>query len=147
MSTLPDRMLALIGEHDTMVLATADRDGSPEAAGVFFALDLSTERPALVCSLLATSTKLAHLRQNPRAAFYIGPRAPTRWLQGAGVARLVEAPDEQAARTAQLIAGAPGAGVFIERVPVTAVVIEIRTLKLTDLTGVTPPVVVWPVTG
>jgi len=139
MSALPERMRAHIAEHQTMVLATADTDGRPEAAAVFFALE-DGARPALICTLLSRSAKLAQMRENPRAAFFIGPLEPTRWLQGSGAVRVVEDEPERTERIQQLVAGAPGAAVFVDRVPVTPIVIDVQVLKLTDLTGVQPPV-------
>jgi hypothetical protein len=140
MNQLPPRIRALLIEHHTLVLATVGSDGAPEAASIFYAPVDDSGVPALVCALLISSTKLAHLRVNPRAGVYIGPQRPTRWLQGAVVARIVDAPDERERRLAQLLAHAPDAGIFVERVPVTPVVLSIRSLKMTDLTGGQPPV-------
>jgi hypothetical protein len=139
MTALSARMRALIGQHQTMVLATADTDGQPEAAAVFFTL-ADGPVPALVCALLAHSAKLARVRANPRAGFFIGPLEPTRWIQGRGAVRVVDDEPERSERIRQLVSGAPGAAVFVERVPVTPVVIAIGAMKLTDLTGTQPPV-------
>jgi hypothetical protein len=140
MNQLPPRVRALLLEYHTLVLATVGSDGGPEAASIFYAPVDDGGVPALVCALLSSSTKLAHLRVNPRAGIYIGPQNPTRWLQGAVVARIVEAPDERERRLAQLLAHAQDAGIFVERVPVTPVVLSIRSLKVTDLTGGQPPI-------
>lgn len=139
MSVLPERMRALIAEHETMVLATADADGQPEAAAVFFAFE-DGPPPVLICTLLSHSAKLAQIRANPRVGFFIGPPQPTRWLQGRGAVRIVEEEPARGERIRQLVTGAPGAAVFVERVPVTPIVIDVQGLKLTDLTGAQPPV-------
>ena len=140
MVELPARARAVLVEHQTLVLATTDGDGTPEAASVFYAPVMDGEAPALVCAFLSSSGKLGHLRANPRAGIYVGPQTPTCWVQASATARIVEAAAEREARIAQLLAHAPGARVFVERVPVTAVVLTLTRLKLTDLTGARPPV-------
>jgi pyridoxine/pyridoxamine 5'-phosphate oxidase len=136
---LPERMRALIAAHETMVLATAGADGQPEAAAVFFALE-DGPPPALICTLLSRSKKLAQIRANPRVGFFIGPPRPTRWLQGSGSVRIIEDEPARGEHIRRLVAGAPGAAVFVERVPVTPIVIVVQELKLTDLTGPQPSV-------
>jgi len=137
---LPPRARAVLEEHQTLVLATTDGDGAPEAASVFYAPVMNGEAPALVCAFLSSSAKLGHLRRNPQAGIYIGPQTPTRWVQASATARMVEDPVEREARLDQLLAHAPGARVFVERVPVTAVVLSLTRVKLTDLTGERPPI-------
>jgi nitroimidazol reductase NimA-like FMN-containing flavoprotein (pyridoxamine 5'-phosphate oxidase superfamily) len=139
---LPESVRNLLDEHRTMVVASASRNGAPEAASVFFAPEYGTESLTLVCALLSRSHKLAHLRENPRAGLYIGPQRPTRWLQATAAARILEGDEqEHARRLAHLRAHAPEAGVFVERVPVTVVIFEVERLKLTDLTGASPPII------
>jgi len=140
MNQLPARVRALLVEHHSLVLATAGADRVPQAASVFYAPVEEEDGPALICALLSRSNKLEHLRQNPRAGVYIGPQTPTRWLQGSVIARNVEEPEERERRLAQLLAHAPAARVFVERVPVTPVVFRLTALKLTDLTGEQPPI-------
>jgi hypothetical protein len=140
MDQLPPRVRSVLLEHHTLVLATVDAGGAPEAASVFYAPVDDGGVPVLVCALLSPSNKLAHLRGNPRAGVYIGPQSPTRWLQASVVATIVDTPEERESRLAQLLAHAPDAGVFVERVPVTPVVLRITSLKLTDLTGGQPPI-------
>ena len=140
MSALSARVWSVLKGYQTMVLATADPAGEPGAAAVFYAAADADDGIEIVCTLLSSSTKLAHLRRNPRAAFFIGPQTPTCWLQGAGDVRIVAEQPERGGRIAQVVAGAPGAAMFVGRVPVTPVVIRVRTIKLTDLTGGQPPV-------
>jgi hypothetical protein len=139
MDQLPARVRAVLGEYHTLVLATVGVDGTPEAASVFYA-PVEQDGLTLVCALLSSSNKLAHLRNNPRAGIFIGPREPTRWLQATAAGRIVEDAEERERRLAQLLAHAPAAGVFVERVPVTPVVFRVSALKLTDLTGAGPPI-------
>lgn len=141
MPELPEAARRLLDEHRTMVVASASRNGEPEAASVFYAPDYEADALHLVCALLSRSNKLAHLRENPRAGLYIGPQQPTRWLQASAVARIVEDDGERARRLGHLLTHAPEARVFVERVPVTVVVFDVERLKLTDLTGANPPIV------
>ncbi len=143
MVELPPRIRALLWEHTTLVMAT-ERDGRPAIASVFYAPEEHQGGVRLVCALLASSHKLANLRANPHAAVYIGPREPSRWLQAIGVATVVE--DEAAAvdAIARLIAHAPGAKVFVDRVPVVPVLVSLKAIRLTDLMGERPPFETWP---
>jgi hypothetical protein len=140
MNDLPPRVREVLGEHQTLVLATVGGDGQPEAASVFFAPDESDGGLTLVVACLSSSTKLAHLRQNPRAGIYIGPQTPSRWVQAECLVTIVEDEAERSQRLDQLIAATPAAAVFVEQVPVTAVLFRVMRLKLTDLTGEQPPV-------
>ncbi|MGH2588683.1 MAG: pyridoxamine 5'-phosphate oxidase family protein [Dehalococcoidia bacterium] len=140
MDGLPPRVRDVLGEHQTLVLATVDGNGQPEAASVFFASDEAEGGLTLVVACLSSSAKLAHLRENPRAGVYIGPQTPSRWVQAECLVTIVEDEAERSRRLAQLTAATPAAAVFVERVPVTAVLFRVTRLKLTDLTGGQPPV-------
>lgn len=142
MTDLPERIRSLLWENKTLVMAT-ERDGRPWISSVFYAPEADAGGVQLVCALLASSRKLANLRLNPRAAVYVGPREPTCWLQGEGSARVLDDPSETAAALDRLTAHAPAARVFIDRVPVVAVVLTLDSLRLTDLTGPKPPVEAW----
>jgi hypothetical protein len=140
MEQLPERVRAELARHDTLVLATTAPDGQPEAASVFFAPVVEDGRLLLVTTLLESSRKLAHLGADPRAGVYIGPREPTRWIQAECVAEEARGDETIARRKEQLVAAAPGARVFVERVPISTIVFVVTRLKLVDLTGETPPV-------
>jgi len=142
MDALPERIRSVLAGFQTMVLATAGADGQPEAASVFFAAVGDAPRFVLICAMQGRSAKLARLGENPRVGFFIGPQTPSRWLQGTGIAEAVQGDAECARLLELLVADAPGARLFVERVPVVAVVIAVRQLKLTDLTGERPPIMV-----
>jgi hypothetical protein len=142
MPELPPRTRALLWEHTTLVMAT-ERDGRPWIASVFYAPEQDASGARLVCTLLATSRKLANLRLNPRVAVYVGPHEPTRWLQATGVATLVEEPAVVQDAIGRLTAHAPAARVFIDRVPVVPVIVALESARLTDLTGEQPPMERW----
>src|SRR6266446_900604 len=80
-------------QHDTMILATAEH-GQPWTAGVFFAHEITADgRLVLYATMLKGSRKLETLQKNPRVGFYVGPREPTRWLQGSGRAVVARNPE------------------------------------------------------
>lgn len=145
MPDLPPRIHDLLSERTTLVLAT-ERDGRPWVASVFCAPDLDGPGVRLLCALLASSRKLANLRANPRVAVYLGPQEPTQWAQATGTAAVVEGPGASAA-LARLTAHAPGAQMFVERVPVVPVALTLNAIKLTDLTGEAPVIEMWPDAG
>jgi uncharacterized protein YhbP (UPF0306 family) len=139
---LPPRFRALLDDHQTLVMAT-ERDGRPWIASVFYAPDVAGEGVRLFCTLLASSRKLANLAQNPRVAVYVGPREPTCWLQAEGVATVLDDPAMAEDAIARLTAHAPAARVFVDRVPVVPVRVDLESIKLTDLTGGKPPIETW----
>jgi hypothetical protein len=146
MAELPARARDLLWAETTLVIAT-ERDGRPWIASVFYAPVEQDGELRLVCTFLASSSKLANLRANPHAALYVGPREPTRWLQATAVATVLDDPALAAEAIARLTAHAPAARVFIDRVPVVPVVLRVDGLKLTDLTGGWPPVETWKAAG
>ena len=122
-------------ENDTLILATAEH-GQPWTAGVFFAHEITADgRLVLYATMLQGSRKLETLKDNPKVGFYVGPRKPTRWVQGSG--RAVVARDEEliARGTAIVREQAPDAGMFIDHVPVSVVRIFVDQVQLTDLAG------------
>jgi hypothetical protein len=121
--------------------------GQPEAASVFYTAEQTDTEILLIAALLSRSAKLDALRHNPRSGVFIGPQQPSKWLQAACVARIVEEEPERTERIRQLVAAVPDAGVFVERVPVTPVLFAVHQIKLTDLTGGQPPIEVFDFGG
>lgn len=134
MTALPVGARDLLWSETTLVIAT-EREGRPWIASAFYAPEEHDGGLRLTCAFLASSTKLANLRANPHAALFVGPRAPSRWLQAAAIATVVEDEDGARQALARLLAHAPAARVFVERTPVVPVLLEVTGLKLTDLTG------------
>jgi Flp pilus assembly protein CpaB len=67
------------------------------------------------------------------------PGAPTRWVQGSGLASGVAADSAEAAgMLARLVAHAPGASLFVGRLPVVPVVVAVRRLKVVEELGRPP---------
>jgi nitroimidazol reductase NimA-like FMN-containing flavoprotein (pyridoxamine 5'-phosphate oxidase superfamily) len=141
--SLSPRVQSLLDAYQTLVLAVVSDDGQPEAASIYYAVEQDESRVLLVAALLSHSSKLVALRHNDRAGVFIGPQRPDQWLQAECTARIVEEEPERSRRLQQLVDAVPDAGVFVERVPVTAVLFEVRRIKLTDLTGGQPPIEVF----
>lgn len=125
-----------LARHDTLAIATED-NGQPYVTRVFYAEEpLSEERNTLTlyCTFILTSRKLANLQRNPRAGIFIGPEKPTTWLEATAEARFIN--DEQSSATIRqrLIQKSQAAASFIARLPVQALALEVRWLRITDLT-------------
>ena len=134
-----DPALQSVSEHlhqyDTMILATAEH-GQPWTSGVFFAHEVTPDgKLVLYATMLQGSRKVETLQKNPRVGFYVGPREPSRWLQGAGRAVVARNPEVIAKGTAIVREQAPGAAMFIDRVPVHLVRIFVEQAQLVDLAG------------
>ena len=80
-------------QYDTMILATAE-NGQPWTSGVFFAHEVTPDgKLVLYATMLQGSRKVDTLQKNPKVGFYVGPREPSRWLQGSGRAVVAHSPE------------------------------------------------------
>lgn len=128
-----ETMQAFLAQYDTLLIAT-ERDHQPYTTGAFFAEEF-TESSNLVLyfTFIVTSRKLANLRDNPKVGIFIGPRQPTEWLEGTGVAQVVEDPQE-AERAKQLVmTKSELAGKFMAQVPIVPVRVVVNWARITDL--------------
>src|SRR5436190_65807 len=122
-------------QYDTMILATAE-NGQPWTSGVFFAHKVTPDgKLVLYATMLQGSRKVDTLQKNPKVGFYVGPREPSRWLQGAGRAVVAQHPEVIEKGTAIVREQAPGAAMFIDSVPVHLVRIFVEQAQLVDLPG------------
>ena len=124
---------AFLAEYDTLLIAT-ERDHQPYTTGAFFAEELTDSGEFnLYFTFIVTSRKLANLIDNPKVGIFIGPRQPTVWLEGTGVAQVLE--DEQAfERAKQLVMKkSEMAAGFIAMVPIKAVKVQVNWARITDL--------------
>ncbi len=122
-----------LAEYDTLLIAT-ERDHQPYTTGAFFAEEL-TERGEfnLYFTFIVTSRKLANLRDNPKVGIFIGPRQPTAWLEGTGLAQVVE-DEQEAERVKQLvIKKSEAAARFIARLPIVPVKVRVNWARITDI--------------
>ena len=90
-------------------------------------------------TMIQGSRKVETLRRNPKVGFYVGPREPSRWLQGSG--RAVIAGNHDLIERGKTIVReqAPAAGVFIDHVPVHVVRMFVDHVQLPILRGGTRP--------
>jgi hypothetical protein len=124
-----DRALWALKAYDTLALGTVSAAG-PHVAGVFFAPEAHQDGVRLVLALLRDSRKHRELLADPRVAFMCSPGKPTRWIQGSGVAAGVDDEAEGALMLRRLVEHAPGASVFVDRLPVVPVTVSVHALKV-----------------
>jgi hypothetical protein len=133
-----ERALWALRAYDTTALATVSAAG-PHVAGVFFAPEIDGDRIRLLAAVLDGSRKAADLTADPRVAFVCSPGNPSRWIQGAGFAYRPEVDDAGRLEIfRRLVAHAPGARQFVDRLPVHPVIIDVRDLKVVEAIG-NPP--------
>jgi Pyridoxamine 5'-phosphate oxidase len=130
-----ERALWALRAYDTTALATVS-DAGPHVAGVFFAPEIEGERIRLLLAVLDNSRKARDLTADPRVAFVCSPGNPSRWIQGWGSASTPEV-DEPARLEIfrRLVAHAPGASEFVDRLPVHPVIVHVRELKIVEVLG------------
>ena len=122
---------AFLAEYETLLIAT-ERDHQPYTTGAFFAEELIDNEFNLYFTFIVTSRKLANLIDNPKVGIFIGPRQPTIWLEGTGIAQVLE--DEEAERAKQLVMNkSEMAAGFIASVPIKAVKVQVNWARITDL--------------
>jgi general stress protein 26 len=124
-----------LARYDTLAVATEDA-GQPFVTRVFYAEEpLTPEQDTLklYTTFILTSRKLENLRRNPRAGLFIGPAQPTIWLEATAEARFVDDEQASAAIRERLVQKSATAGSFIARLRTQAIELEVRWLRITDL--------------
>lgn len=124
---------AFLAQYDTLLIAT-ERDHQPYTTGAFYAEEISESGDLILYfTFIITSRKLANLRDNPKVGIFIGPRQPTEWLEGTGVANVVE-DGEEAERARQLVmTKSELAAKFMAQVPIVPVRVVVNWARITDL--------------
>jgi len=84
--------LAFLKEHKTGMLATATKEGRPQASTVFF---VSDDKFSIYFITLLNSRKYASMQENPWAAFTIGTEAMPQTLQIEGMVTELRADEEK----------------------------------------------------
>ena len=122
-----------LAEYDTLLIAT-ERDHQPYTTGAFFAEELTDSGAFnLYFTFIVTSRKLANLIDNPKVGIFIGPRQPTIWLEGTGLAQVLE-DEQEVERAKQLVMQkSEMAAGFIATVPIKAVKVRVNWARITDL--------------
>ncbi len=138
-----DRALWALQGYTTTALATVG-PGGPHVAGAFYAPERHGDGIRLVMALLRNSQKHREIVEDPRVAFMCSPGTPSRWIQGSGIAHVVEG-DAEASRAlyARLVEHAPGASVFVDNLPVLPVLVEVTRVKVVEGPSLTPFEVVF----
>ena len=128
-----DTINMFLAQYDTLAIAT-EHDGQPFVTRAFFVEEPVNENSLkLYGTFITTSRKLANLKQNPRVGIFIGPSQPSTWLEATALARTLK--DERASSVVLENLGKKSsvAGAFIARVPVVAVEMQIKWLRITNL--------------
>ncbi len=128
-----DTINMFLAQYDTLAIAT-EHDGQPFVTRAFFVEEPVNENSLkLYGTFITTSRKLANLKQNPRVGIFIGPSQPSTWLEATALARTLK--DERASSVVLEKLGKKSsvAAAFIARVPVIAVEMQIKWLRITNL--------------
>jgi hypothetical protein len=124
-----------LAQYDTLAIAT-EHDGQPFVTRAFFVEEpVNDSSLKLYGTFITTSRKLANLKQNPRVGIFIGPSQPSTWLEATALARTLT--DESASSVVLENLGKKSsvAAAFIARVTVVAVEMQIKWLRITNLTA------------
>jgi uncharacterized pyridoxamine 5'-phosphate oxidase family protein len=125
-----DKFLA---QYDTLAIAT-EHDGQPFVTRTFFVEEpMSDSGLKLYGTFITTSRKLANLRQNPRVGIFIGPSQPSTWLEATAIARILTDESVSSFVLENLGKKSSIAAAFIARVPIIAVEMQIKWLRITNL--------------
>jgi len=126
-----DHALWALRAYDVLALASTSAAG-PAVSGHFFVPEADGAGIRLLLAVLRDSRKHREILADPRVAFMCSPGNPTRWIQGEGVARGVDGAEEGAVMLRRLVEHAPGSSLFIDRLPVVPVVVEVRAIKVVE---------------
>ncbi len=122
-----------LAQYDTLAIAT-EHDGQPFVTRAFFVEEpMSDSGLKLYGTFITTSRKLANLKQNPRVGIFIGPSQPSAWFEATALVRILT--DESASSVVLKNLGEKSsvAAAFIARVPIVAVEMQIKWLRITNL--------------
>jgi hypothetical protein len=126
-----ERALWALRAYDTMALATVS-DAGPHVAGVFFAPERIDAGIRLLIATRGGSRLHRELSADPRVAFMCSPGNASRWIQGGGIASIVDDPAQRTDVARRLIDHAAGAEAYVEGPDVLPVTIGVRWLKVVE---------------
>jgi hypothetical protein len=127
-----ERALWALRAYDTTALATTSEAG-PHVAGVFFAPERTERGIRLLIATRRGSRLYRELEADPRVAFMCSPGNASRWIQGGGIAAVVEEPGMRIEVSRRLIEHAAGAQAYLEGMDVLLVTIAVRWLKVVEV--------------
>ncbi len=126
-----DRALWALRGYNIATLATT-LPGGPHAAGVFFATVLDGDRIHLVLTLFRETRLHRGIAADPRVAFMCSPGNPSRWIQGTGLAHVVEDPERRTELIDRIALHAPAARTFVEAAGSVPVLLDVVELKIVE---------------
>jgi uncharacterized pyridoxamine 5'-phosphate oxidase family protein len=122
-----------LAQYDTLAIAT-EHDGQPFVTRAFFVEEpMSDSSLKLYGTFITTSRKLTNLKQNPRVGIFIGPSQPSAWLEATAFARILTDESVSSVVLENLGKKSSVAAAFIARVPIVAVEMQIKWLRITNL--------------
>ena len=122
-----------LAQYDTLAIAT-EYEGQPFVTRAFFVEEaMSDSGLKLYGTFITTSRKLTNLKQNPRVGIFIGPSQPSAWLEATALARILTDEDASSVVRENLGKKSSVAAAFIARVPIVAVEMQIKWLRITNL--------------
>ena len=126
-----DRALWALRGYEITTLATTLPAG-PHVAGVFFATALEDGRIRLVLTVFRETRLHRGIAADPRVAFMCSPGSASRWIQGTGLARVVDDPERRTELIDRIAAQAPAARPFIDADNAVPVVLDVVELKIVE---------------
>ena len=126
-----ERALWALRAYDALALATVSTNG-PHVAGVYFAPEAGDGGVRLIIATLRDTRVQRDMRADPRVAFMCSPGNASRWIQGAGIAAMVDAAEEASVLVDRLVAHSPAASTFAKQRGVVAGVISVQRLKIVE---------------
>ena len=128
-----DIINTFLAQYDTLAIAT-EHDGQPFVTRAFFVEEpMSDSGLKLYGTFITTSRKLANLKQNPRVGIFIGPSQPSAWLEATALAYILVDESASSVVLEKLGKKSSVAAAFIARVPIVAVEMQIKWLRITNL--------------
>ena len=133
MAKLPPIVGEILAAHQVLSLATTDGE-QPWVSQVFFSEEVSANDVTIYFATLKPSRKWRHLQANSRIAFAMGTDLPSRWLQGSGVAYLIDDEQEEARINRLIGQKAPAYIGFVSSVESDTFRVEVDEIRVVDLT-------------
>jgi hypothetical protein len=134
-NTTREMVQAFLAQYETLAIATV-HDRQPYVTRVFFVEEpVNDSSLKLHGTFITSSRKLANLRENPRVGLFIGPDKPSIWLEAIAEAHILTSDSDIAAVREKLGKKSVTAAGFLARVPIAAVELEVKWLRITNLMG------------
>ena len=130
--TLPEFIAYAKANPGKINMASNGIGSGPHVAGVFFAPERTATGIRLLIAARGGSRLHRELAADPRVAFMCSPGNASRWIQGGGIASVVEDPGVRMEVVRRLIDHAAGAQTYVEGPEVLPVTIAVSWLKVVE---------------